>query len=266
MSEKSKAARRALVCEVVSNEKTAQGTYHMVVKAPEAFFDEFVPGQFAHIEVPGAPQLLLRRPLCVYSADRERGEVAFVYAVRGQGTQMFTHVRPGDHVDSLMPLGNGFQIENGMKRIWLLGGGLGTAAVGSLPGWYKDLRFRLFLGFRGSGYVFGEELAADANVLSVEIATDDGTKGTKGLVTDMAAAYLDTERPDAIFACGPEGMFRALAGDAFSGIPIRICVEERMGCGTGGCETCVFKVRGKYVRSCTDGPVFDLGEVDEYVG
>lgn len=255
---------RACECDVLANDEVARNTFRLTVSGTEQFFNTFAPGQFAHIEIPDAAQLLLRRPFSIFGADREKNEVSFVYGIRGKGTYDLSRTRPGDRLNMLMPLGHGFRIDGLERHIWLAGGGLGSAALGSVAQRYPGIVFEGFFGFRSAEDVFINS-ARPAGLDLVEICTEDGSAGHKGVVTDVLEHRIQTEAPDAIFACGPAPFYRRLWEICKDSVPVQISVEGRMGCGTGGCETCVCPIKGTYRRTCTEGPVFDLSEVDEYV-
>lgn len=256
---------RPFECEVIENDLVARDTFQLVVKSPEVFFSKFQPGQFAHIEIPCAEQLVLRRPFSVFSADPDAGQVGFVYGIRGTGTLDLARVRPGEQLNILMPLGRGFRIDHGHRHVWLVGGGLGSAALGSIAERYRGLDLEGFFGFRTAEDVFLND-ARPKGLDVLEICTEDGSAGHNGMVTEIVGQRLQTETPDAILACGPSAFYRELWRIVGDEIPVQISVEERMGCGIGGCETCVCSVRGAYRKTCSDGPVFDLREVDEFVG
>lgn len=254
-------AEKRMRCRIARQERIVRNVSLLAIEAPDWFFSSFVPGQFAHIEVPDNPQMVLRRPMSVHSIHPEDGTVRFAYNIVGKGTRALSEARAGDELNVIMPLGNGFLITPDMRRIWLVGGGMGAAPLASVLDVHPDREYEVFLGFRSGDDVFGTRHFEGCR--ACHIATDDGSQGEKGVITDVLASRLKEERPDAILACGPDGMFHALARTA-DDVPTQVCVEERMGCGTGGCETCVCKVRGHFLKTCSDGPVFNLKEVDEY--
>ncbi len=255
--------KKHFIESVLSNELIAQNTYLLRLTCDVDGMKRFRPGQFAHIKVPGAQDLLLRRPISINYVDFGKGEVHFVYNVMGRGTALLAEVKPGEKLDLLMPLGNGFTVKPNIKKIWLVGGGIGCAPLKSLFCTYPDREYRAFLGFRSKELVYQEEdFRQFADVI---IATDDGSYGTEGFCTECMLAGLKIETPDVILACGPWPFFRSLAkvtGD----IPTQVSLEQRMGCGTGGCATCVCSVGGENRRVCVEGPVFGIKEVDALYG
>ena len=245
--------------QVLSNRLLASETYSMVLKVPEKIQKDFCPGQFAHVKIPESGELLLRRPISINYM--ENGEMALTYHIVGKGTRRLSEVKPGEILDVVAPLGNGFSIL-GKKKIWLVGGGIGIAPLLSLRMLAPEAEFCAFLGYRGKEYLY-QLKEFETFTKKLFVATDDGSFGEKCLVTDMLKRELLKEKPDAVLACGPTPMFRSLqAIQKETGIEIQASLEQRMGCGTGGCAVCVCKIQGNYKKTCLDGPVFPLEEVE----
>jgi dihydroorotate dehydrogenase electron transfer subunit len=223
-----------------------------------------LPGQFAHIEVPGG---FLRRPISVAGCDRARGRVRLIVQRSGNGSTALTKLPKGASIRALLPLGQPFPLnlaEDAVKnggRIWIAAGGIGLAPLLLFAQFARagGMRFDSFVGFREEGRVFGvEELKACGDV-SLELG---------GLVTDVIEREMERVKPRLIFACGPAAMLKTLQ---------KICdrhevkafasLEERMGCGVGACLACAcMTARGgfhykRYERVCADGPSFNLSEV-----
>ncbi|MGI6154091.1 MAG: dihydroorotate dehydrogenase electron transfer subunit [Christensenellaceae bacterium] len=244
--------------EIIGNEQLSENTWRMRLTCSDAVLRLFRPGQFAHIKVPGMEESLLRRPISINKVDYERKEVHIAYAQMGKGTKRLAELRAGEKLDLLMPMGNGYKITDDMKKIWLIGGGIGIAPLMSVFGKFPDREYTAFLGFKGKAFVYMEEefrAAADTY-----ISTDDGSYCEKGFCTDLMKKKLLEDKPDVVLSCGPLPFFKALAKVA-GHLPVQVSMEQHMGCGTGGCATCVCKVGGEYKRVCVNGPVFDMREV-----
>lgn len=248
-----------VAAEVLECAPAAADIVRLAVRVPEAVIRRTVPGQFANILVPEDPGWhVLRRPLSVAGIQPQSRTAVFYFRCEGPGTSRIALSRRGEQLNMLLPLGNGFTAPRPEEKVWLVGGGTGVAAVLPLPGFYPA-DFTLFLGFRSPEHVFGLD-----DVAGRETACAFDSEGV--LVTDLVREALAAgRRPDRILACGPLPMYRSLAAAA-PDIPTEISLEERMGCGTGGCQACVARVGGQLVRTCTDGPVFALKEVDGIAG
>ncbi|MDL2236679.1 dihydroorotate dehydrogenase electron transfer subunit [Christensenellaceae bacterium OttesenSCG-928-K19] len=249
--------------KVLSNELIAQNTYLLKITCEDEFLKWFRPGQFVHIQIPAANELLLRRPISINYVDYEKRQVHIAYYVVGKGTRLLSQVRPGDILDVLMPLGNGFSITSSMQKIWLVGGGIGNAPLKSMFSKYMDREYKAFLGFRCEDAVYQE--ADFCEYAATCVTTDDGSYGGCGFCTDVLKEELAKDTPDVILACGPMPLFKTLAS-IVGDIPTQVSMEQHMGCGTGGCATCVCGIGGENKRVCLEGPVFDIKEVDALYG
>ena len=243
-------------CTVESQECIAKGIYSMWIST-KVIAKEAKAGQFISLFSKDGSRLL-PRPISLCEIDREGGRLRIVYRVAGAGTEEFSHLKAGDEVDILGPLGNGFPIEEGKgKRVMLMGGGIGVPPMLQTA---KDLGTDTIIccGYRDELFL-NEEFAAAGDL---HIATEDGSAGVKGNVMD--AVREDHLEADVIFACGPAPMLRAIKAYGLEkGIPCWISMEEKMACGVGACLACVCQstevdghshVHNK--RICKDGPVF----------
>lgn len=150
-------------------------------------------------------------------------------------------------------------LKDDMKKVWLIGGGIGIAPLKSLSCKYPDREYTAFLGYRSKECVY--QIQDFESFATTHVATDDGTFGVAGFCTNLLADELSKDKPDVILACGPLVFFRTLAR-VIGDVPAFVSMEQHMGCGTGGCATCVCKIGGEYKKVCTQGPVFDIREVD----
>ncbi len=249
------------MARVVSHEQIAHGIYELTLFTPIA--DSAEPGQFVHVKIPNSGDTLLRRPISI--ARSEESTLTLVYQVKGKGTQRLTHVGAGDFLDVLGPLGNEFPTKD-VRRALAVGGGMGAAPLENLLLHNRDIEFDTVLGFRSQKVSYRlwyfQHLSHDFNVL-----TEDGSIGEKGFVTQKVEALLKENHYDAIYACGPSAMMKALKKNVEPyPVPCFVSLEERMGCGIGACLVCNCKIRRQdgsftYKRVCKDGPVFLLREV-----
>lgn len=248
---------------VLSQQTLAPGIYDAVIRTSIAA--DAVPGQFIAI-YPKDKSTLLPRPISICEVDRENSTLRIVYRVAGKGTGEFSGWTAGEEVDVLGVLGNGFPLDavKEGQTAFLMGGGIGVPPILELS---KQLNCnkKIIMGYRDSNTFLKEDFEKNADVI---IATEDGSVGTKGNVMD--AIRENGLKADIIYACGPMPMLRAIKQYAEQeGIPAYISLEERMACGVGACLGCVCKTKKvdehshvHNARICTDGPVFEAGEVD----
>ena len=245
---------------VLRTERVADGIYEMTLSRPEGVQPKGA--QFLHIELKDGGRIL-RRPFCV--CDCEGEEITVCYALVGAGTRELASYKPGEKLKVLLPLGNGWDAD-AFERPVLLGGGMGSAVLPLVARLAKKARPTAYLGFADKGKaVLTERMSA---LCPTVVCTDNGSLGRKGYVTEILARDVreGKVRPDAIFCCGPEIIYKLLAKEpAFADIPVFVSLEKRMGCGVGACLVCTCGVRTKEgeknLRVCADGPVFDLREV-----
>lgn len=246
---------------VLENSRIAKDTYKMKLQVPCSALEFFRPGQFAHIRIPGSPELLLRRPISINDFDADAGWIQLAYLLTGKGTHRLATAKAGDELDILFPLGNGFKLDAGHRKVLLVGGGIGIAPLLSVITYYPDRKYTALLGYRSQGCVYqAEEFGKKAKTY---VSTDDGTFGHRGFCTDFLPEQLQSFQPDVILSCGPTFFFTTLQRLTKDiGIPVYASLEQHMGCGTGGCSVCVCKVAGEHRRVCVEGPVFKLAEVE----
>jgi len=179
----------------------------------------------------------------------------------GPGTARLCELQVGDGLWVLGPLGHGFAAPEDGRRALLCGGGVGTAPLAILQDGLRAIGAQApaLLGFRDRARAAGAELLHEP-----QVATDDGSVGDAGPVTELLRAELESDAHAVVYACGPPAMLeavRALCEER--GVPAQLAMESGMACGYGACYGCVVPVRGGgYVRLCVDGPVLDAGRLD----
>jgi len=187
--------------------------------------------------------------------------MVFLYKVVGKGTRKLTEAKTGDDISILAPLGNGFNVLENYMNICLVGGGIGCAPLESIMDKYPEKSYRTFLGFDTKKSIYHKsdfERKSD----KFFITTEDGSLGEKGFVTEPLKKQIETDPPDVVYACGPTPMLKALKNTIYPyEIKAFVSVEERMGCGIGGCAVCVCKTTTGYKKACVVGPVFELDKV-----
>lgn len=251
---------------IISNVEVAPGNFCMAINAPQIARNA-KPGQFIGVAtngVGGASGLILRRPLSIHRVKKEAVEV--IYQVIGKGTKALSNRISGDMLDVIGPLGKGFDLPKGKgQKIILVAGGMGVAPLVFLAEKLRilrtpnpELRTLVLLGARTKKLLLCEDEFKKAGC-DVKIATDDGSKGRKGFVTDLLEDFLRVT----IYACGPHPMLKQVARISKQhNVPAQVSLEERMACGFGACLGCAVKMKGeRYKMVCKDGPVFNANEV-----
>jgi dihydroorotate dehydrogenase electron transfer subunit len=264
-----------VAADVIANTRLSSD-YNIVSLAAADLARAAAPGQFVMIKPGTAHYPLLRRPFSIFEILRKGDSPVGVSLLNkriGVGTSLLYDARPGDRLACLGPLGQPFAPVNPPGEAWMVAGGVGLAPFVTLA---EALAARgtpatLFYGGRGSADLFRDEIFEHLGV-KVVLTTEDGTRGERGRVTGPLVRAL-TDRPAdravTLYACGPTPMMRAVAdlGRRFNR-PTFVSLEPVMGCGMGGCYSCVVPVRhtpedssSHFVRSCLAGPVFDAALV-----
>ena len=237
------------IFELISNKKIAKNTYEWVLSGDVS--DITAPGQFVNIQLDG---FYLRRPISV--CDCADGRLTLIFKAVGAGTEKMASMRPGEKLDIITGLGNGYDTSASGDAPLLIGGGAGVPPMYMLA---KELislgkKVTVILGFGSKDEVFYKEEFEKIGA-SVIVATADGTEGVRGFVTD---AMTDVEYTY-FYTCGPEPMLKAIYDKSeTSG---QFSFEERMGCGFGACMGCSCKTKYGNKRICRDGPVLVKEEI-----
>jgi dihydroorotate dehydrogenase electron transfer subunit len=249
---------------VVENRDAGNGYFRIVLRAL-ALAGPAKPGHFVMLRVSENLDPILARPFGI-AAVRPRSDIELYYRVVGRGTTLLTTVRKGASLAVHGPLGNGFPAPAKGETPLLVAGGSGFPPLLFFASRHGK-RARFFAGSRDKACLppAAAMRAFRSTVAALHYATEDGSCGTCGFVTDALASYLDhpsSGRP-VIYACGPHAMLAAVSRLAAErGITCFVSLEERMACGLGVCMGCSIPVAaGGYRRACTEGPVFDSREI-----
>ncbi len=218
------------------------------------------PGQYVMIRCGEGNQMSLRRPLSIHRVSDD-GDVAFLFAVVGRGTEWLAGQSEGDSLDIFGPLGRGFELLPAARNLLLVAGGIGIAPLVTLAETAlasgKDVT--LLIGYGTASQIYPVGMLPPG--VKTVVTTEDGSMGTKGMVTDLLHEYVN--QADQVFACGPLPMYRKMAEmtDLFGGKPVQVLLETVLGCGVGACLACTIETKNGNRRVCKDGPVFELNEV-----
>ena len=276
-------------CKIIDQIEIAPHVFRTVLAEP-TIARESRPGQFVDVRVCECYDPLLRRPFSVHAVDPERGTFSLLYDVVGRGTRLLSAMHKGDRVSVVGPLGSSFDVgDDPNARHILVAGGCGAAPIHFLSDWickrHGCENVTVLVGAKQNDAVlcYHEFVAHGVNV---QVATEDGSFGFKGLATELLQTYLSDTRhptPDTrVYSCGPMPMMQEVA---------RICREQEIGscqlsleramaCGVGVCMGCVVKVynyhnrhchserseesgnpKWCYSRVCVDGPVYQAKEL-----
>ena len=278
--------------KIIENKKVAKDFYKMRIES-SYLGKNSKPGQFVEVRCSDKNDPLLRRPLGVHRISKNGIEM--LYEVVGKGTELLSKKKAGEVLDIIGPLGSGFDLSLCAKyyvpSTILIAGGIGVAPLVALA---EELRRKrkdtiVIIGAKTKSHIMCEEEFKSLGC-AINVATEDGSKGKKGLATDLLIKALNqpTSQPanqqTIIYACGPIAMLKVVAKVAEGrGIQCQVSLEERMACGVGVCLGCPVKVNwltGSLVRGlkpanqltskpanhtykmvCKDGPVFDAQEI-----
>lgn len=228
---------------IISNEEIYRDIF--VLRLEGAI--EAMPSTLSMIEVSENIDPFLLRPFSI--SDKTDNDFTFLYQVKGKGTKILSKKKEGEKIKAINNLGHGFEIPISGK-IALVAGGLGLAPMPYLTKMINRKEdITLIAGFPKKSYYIDQITPFVDKVL---IATEDGTEGIKGLVTDL----LNPKDYDHIMTCGPIPMMRAVYEKAKDFSKVQVSLEERMGCGVGACLGCSVKTLQGMKRVCKDGPVF----------
>jgi dihydroorotate dehydrogenase electron transfer subunit len=263
-----------VAAEVVAN-RPLSSDYNVVTLAAPAIGAAAAPGQFVMLKAGAGADPLLRRPFSVFEILRdERGGATGITVLSkriGPSTSLIYDARPGQHMSCLGPLGRPFTIVEPPTDAWMIAGGVGLAPFATLA---EALRARgvattLFYGARRAVELFYLDFFRALDVELI-LTTEDGSAGERGRVVaplDRALASRAASSSVMLYACGPEGMLAATARTAMTyDRPCQVSVERIMGCGLGGCYSCVVPMRAEdggfhHVRSCIAGPVLAADQI-----
>jgi dihydroorotate dehydrogenase electron transfer subunit len=279
---------------ILSNKKIAPEHYRLSLGTPGTA-GKSKPGQFFTVRVTGSYEPLLRRPFGVHRTGKKG--IGILYKVVGTATDLLSKKKPGTYIDLIGPLGNGFTVGSPARasRITalLVAGGHGVAPLVALA---KDLKARrvkcaAYIGARTKDHVVCDKDLKKLGARRVVVATEDGSRGHKGVITKPLEKHLASlhERTSTrasakggsaspartgqlpgraggnqltIYACGPKPMLKAVAALAKRyRIPCQVSLEEYIACGIGTCMGCAVKTKSGYKMVCKDGPVFEAREI-----
>lgn len=256
-------------CEILSND-VLKGPYRRIVFAARELAEKAYPGGFVHVRIPAIRDRILRRPFSICDADSRHGTLTLVYKVVGVGTTELAAMVPGESCDIMGPQGHGFSTASADCYPILVAGGYGAAST-LFQARTASMKGVFLMGARTADDLI---LTEDYKRLGFEVrlATNDGSAGTRGFVTELlnsAIASCPANLTPVCYACGPAPMLYALGKLALQKhLRTELSLDHHMCCGVGACFACVIKVRDesnadgwRYSRTCKEGPVYSAEEV-----
>ncbi len=274
-----------LSTEIIYNRRIKK-EYFEIALSSRKIAKTALPGQFVNIRVSCGLEPLLRRPLSIHKT-KEKKQIVVLYEVLGKGTQKLSRKKAGEYLDVIGPLGNGFRTTNREAQTTILvAGGMGTAPLVFLAEKLMEGKrqkakgkIQVLIGARKKEDILCEEEFRELGC-EVKIATDDGSRGFKGYVSELLKQELSAVscqlsavscQLSAIYSCGPTPLLKEISRISLEhNIPAQLSLESHMACGIGACMGCVIKTRDEgrmtkdefeYKRVCKEGPVFEAREI-----
>jgi len=244
---------------VTVNRKLADSFFVLEVKSSDPL-PEILPGQFVQALVTESPSTFLRRPLSIHDVNLASNTISLMVQIAGPGTERLSKLAPGETINLIYPLGNSFTLPGKGEKVLLAGGGCGMAPLLYLGRKIREsgIEPQFALGFRNRSRILEHNEFGKMGM--VHLATEDGSEGHKGFVTDIPA--FREESWDRVYCCGPEPMMKAVAASCRDrDIFCEVSLENLMACGMGICLCCIVPTTSGNLCSCTDGPVFNINDL-----
>ena len=251
---------------VKSNKWVSSRYKHLILHLPDVL-DQCKPGQFFHLRCSKSFNPLLRRPMSIYQIRPEKGELHFLYLVKGAGTKLIAQLQEGDVFDLFGPLGKGFELEPSWRNILILARGVGLATLGPLAEMasQQNIKTHAVLSARTRKDLLSQEYMRSCGAEVYTVTDEEGTSDVDK-VRALIVRLIDIHKIEAVFTCGSKRLTMMLKQVSLDkGIVGQVALEEYMGCGIGMCFCCVKPFyrddKIQNLRVCCDGPVFPLEEV-----
>jgi len=274
----------------IINQTAHAGNQHIITLQASEIAQTAKPGSFVHVQCD--PLLKLRRPISIMQVNQQAGTIDLLYKALGTGTNMLATKQPGETINILGPIGNGFTIDNNYTKPLLIGGGVGMPPMIFLANSMKKNKLISPLVILGSEVPFPFNIKTTTKKINginvkgtmplldnLDIDCRLASLNTfdevySGYVTDLAREWLNGMTKDdmkkvAIYSCGPYPMLKAVYELSIEyDLPCQVSLEEFMACGVGGCAGCTVEIKNStgtaMKRVCVDGPVFESREVAEF--
>lgn len=246
---------------LIENKQLNKDNFLLKLQSPIPV-SEIFPGQFINIEIKEATEIFLRRPFSILDVDYENRTISLLVKILGRGSRKLTEAKVGQTINGIFPLGKSFSLPNNTDRILLIGGGSGVAPMlflSKICGLATE-NVTVLIGARSASDHI--DVAAYQPFGQFYFATEDGSLGEKGYVTEHSVFTNNLSQFSKIYTCGPDLMMKAIGRKAIEkGIFCEVSLENMMACGFGVCLCCVEDTKTGHKCVCTDGPVFNVNDL-----
>ncbi|HZL11425.1 MAG TPA: dihydroorotate dehydrogenase electron transfer subunit [Prolixibacteraceae bacterium] len=246
---------------LLENKQLNKDNFRLILQSPHPVSDLF-PGQFINVEIKDAAEIFLRRPFSILDVDYEQQTISLLVKILGRGSKKLTESKAGQTISAIFPLGKSFTLPDKTDRILLIGGGSGVAPMlflakicGLDPG-----QINVLIGARSASDHI--DVSAYQQFGQFYFATEDGSLGEKGYVTNHPVFSGELNQFSKIYTCGPDLMMKSIGRRAIAeNIFCEVSLENMMACGFGACLCCVEDTKTGHKCVCTDGPVFNVNDL-----
>jgi dihydroorotate dehydrogenase electron transfer subunit len=248
---------------IISSHRLTESYHLLQLQMPTEIDAIPAPGQFVELLIENNPNVFLRRPISVHVYHEKFHSIELLIKIVGKGTQALSHLKAGDEVNTLFFLGNAFDPPSENDKVLLVAAGAGIAPLYfALNSWHKNNHSisLLYATRTKNELVRLEEITSI--IQDVEIMTEDGSAGKQGRIIEHPWLTENITQFDRIYACGPDPVLQWLTKKFKNNThtSVQVSLEHRMACGFGVCLGCVVKTQHGYMRTCVDGPVFNINE------
>lgn len=249
-------------CKILKNTNINHKYNHLILHS-KVIASKIKEGQFLNVQC-SDNNGLLKRPFSIYRFNRGKEIIEIIYIIKGRGTAQLSRKLPGDEIEVIAPLGNGYDINSNDKSIIIIGRAIGSASLISIAekAVEMDKKVVAVLSARKRGDAIGGEFLTEIGCKVYYLYDDIGTS-SKEVLLDLLKYIIEFQSPDQIFTCGSNKIGKIVQDilKRYSGINGYISLEEKIACGIGTCKVCVCKTKSGYNTICKDGPVFPIDEV-----